>query len=438
MAQALVMDWVRKLGYESDPFVDEILQPVAKVIVGLERPRERINLFLLKDGSFGIVKGDVGVGKTILLRWVEEQIELHASSLQSVLVEEQESLADPETLFRWLFRSQLNVYEKFVRRLPERLSRSEQEAYFAEKASRQRLVILVDNAQLLAPKSFELLARLLARAKGVRLVLAGEQRALAKLPIKGLNDELKIELAKPSSAELVAMVEQRLAFVGANGTFPFDRKRLHALADRAKGEPRKMLELCREEAMRLALRIDEVMPAKQAKQPPPSEEQVLTDAPAKDEGKASSEGGGLFKIRFAEEKEIPQSIVPHPEPLEEEGVSSDIYEPFEKEESRRDAQMLTQLVSSRPSTNSQEKVVEDDGPEPEQRPHKKAALDDEVAAILGIKQKEDSQPKGGASKSSKSSRRSSSRQAVERASTRKASKRSKKSEVVATRRRRRR
>ncbi|NJL44137.1 MAG: hypothetical protein HC945_02365 [Nitrosarchaeum sp.] len=130
MVRELVLDWQAKLGYARDPFEDRFVLPVSASFVGAEKEREKINLFILKGQRFGTIHGDAASGKSVLLRWVAEQVERGKEHLDVALVEEKENLVDERKLFAWLLRGRLHVLERLVTRPHEKLSRDEQEKLF--------------------------------------------------------------------------------------------------------------------------------------------------------------------------------------------------------------------------------------------------------------------------------------------------------------------
>lgn len=400
MAQGLVLDWVKKLGYQRDPFEDVIFEPASRMCVGFERAREKINLFLLKGYSFGTIAGESGFGKTILLRWLREQVEAHGGSMRVVLVEDEKNLSDEQRLFSWIVQSLLSVYEKFITRPQEKLSKEELLALVARKVKKRKTLVLVDNGHLLSKGGVELLLRI-ARMEGAHVIVAGRTKGLHKLPLKakGVKDDLRITLPKLSADELEEMIRRRIAFVGGQGLFPFDKRRLRTLAGRLKGGPREFLALCREDAIRRSLKVEGPPPVRsddagqenKGAKPliavnvaPEGEatsrtEEAKEHAPAaktateggEEEGKERGKGS-LIKIKLGRRKEIPLDIVPKPEELED-GLDPELYEPFRHEGQKKDAEMLSELVKDIEEVEpaQEEVVVLDDDAEVHEEKEKK-------------------------------------------------------------------
>ena len=73
--KSFILDWESELGYSENPFKIKILSPVTNYIAGYEKEKNRINLFIINNEKFGIISGQYGAGKTILLKWLYEQLQ---------------------------------------------------------------------------------------------------------------------------------------------------------------------------------------------------------------------------------------------------------------------------------------------------------------------------------------------------------------------------
>jgi ABC-type cobalamin/Fe3+-siderophores transport system ATPase subunit len=98
---SFVLDWQKKLGYKQDPFVAQPSKNVGDYIVGREKERENLNLFIIKQEKFGILHGPKGSGKTTLLLWLERQLKAHFLKV-SVLLLRGKDVSTKKTLLRAL------------------------------------------------------------------------------------------------------------------------------------------------------------------------------------------------------------------------------------------------------------------------------------------------------------------------------------------------
>ncbi|NJL44136.1 MAG: hypothetical protein HC945_02360, partial [Nitrosarchaeum sp.] len=137
-------------------------------------------------------------------------------------------------------------------------------------------MVLVDNAQFLSKESVALLHRLCMADAGIQVIVAGPLKAVSSLASKDVKDELKISLGRLGAVELEEVLRRRIADAGGIDFFPFERKKVHELAARSKGDVRVFLSLCREEAIRRSLKV----------QGPPQQGASLSGPAAKSAGAA--------------------------------------------------------------------------------------------------------------------------------------------------------
>src|SRR3989338_3269746 len=72
-----LIEWYKRLKFEVNPFEDEIIHPIDDYLCGYVEEKKKLNLFVLEKQPFGMVQGEKGFGKTILLKWLQEQLAPH-------------------------------------------------------------------------------------------------------------------------------------------------------------------------------------------------------------------------------------------------------------------------------------------------------------------------------------------------------------------------
>jgi hypothetical protein len=247
---ALVLDWQKKLGYKTDPFVATPAGKVSAYFVDREQERERLNLFIIKDERFGLVQGAEGTGKTTLLAWLEEQLRTDFSKLKTVHFT---GGAKKDALLDALVEVNLSMLERNVTKPHEKLKGEALEKFLFDKVGKERLILLVDNAGELLKEHKDLIKRLLDTCPASQAIFAVE-RALKEHEAYA-EDTLKITLAELTEDDLKELLARRIAVAGGAGTHPFDALELEKLVAAAKRSPAKLLKLARDRAIELCLKV---------------------------------------------------------------------------------------------------------------------------------------------------------------------------------------
>jgi len=213
----------------------------------------------LRSG-LSLVTGDIGCGKTMLPNALVDH--LHDTP-HAVTV-----LASPRLSAVQLLRA---VADALGVPKPPRAKHALIQAlgeHLAElHASGRRPVLLVDEAQLVAPSLLEeirLLTNFESRTdKHLHVVLLGQPELrdrIAKQPQFNQRISLRYHLPPLESADVGDYVRHRLAVAGANGTAIFDEDTFAVLADRTGGVPRLVNNLATQAlfvgALRRVSRID--------------------------------------------------------------------------------------------------------------------------------------------------------------------------------------
>ncbi len=289
-----VLDWQKKLGYKKDPFMPEPDKKISTYFVDREQEREKLNLFVIKQHRFGIVHGPKGVGKSTLVGWLQEQLGVRVRRVSFA----GKVVTKPKDFFEQFLHESLNVVEKKVTRPQEKLKKDEMEPFLLQKLRKKRVLVIVDDAQLLVKQNKDLLKHLLEACPQSQVLLVLE-RVLKEHEHYGA-DQLKLALEDMSEAGLEAMLKRRIELAGGVGTYPFDKKEIQGLITKAKSNPVKLLELARERAIELSLKAG----------PPPKPKPKPKRKPVKKAPtpKASKEAGPVPETAEAEAIEVHEEL----------------------------------------------------------------------------------------------------------------------------------
>jgi len=256
LATDFVLDWEKALGYRSDPFADRILLPAHRFIVDRVEEKERLNWFFIKDFFYGSILGENGVGKTMLLKWLEERLNkyrrIHCIYINAAVFKDQINI--PQQILEPL----LTLIEKYWTKPHQQSVNFDYIGFLKKKLGQKSVAILIDNAHNLTDRNMELIKALREDGLRIQVVIATTQADYEKsrLPEFG-SDELNIALRRLTLDESIEMIQKRISAVGGSGVNPFQRENLSRIYDRADKNPRQFLHLCRDEAIRILIHRSE-------------------------------------------------------------------------------------------------------------------------------------------------------------------------------------
>lgn len=284
----LVLDWIHELGWRKNPFTMQAT-PSHAFVIGQDAARQALNLFFIKQRTFGTITADHGLGNTFMLRWVQEELERYPDRFTVCVIDASTSQL---SLSKQLAAPYEKLFAKYKGHVPAEL------AAFLKPKLKKRLVILVDNADLLA--DLEPLLLVLMKDCGSAVIFAGTKPVLFAL------DELKVTLAKLHPKEVVALLEKRIAAVGGRGIEPFDAKLVDELWKLSEHNLASFMNYCDETAVKLALKHVE-LPTEEK----PEKEKTGKEKSGKNEAKKSGakHKDALAEKEFEEKKQERQKSV---------------------------------------------------------------------------------------------------------------------------------
>lgn len=210
-----------------------------------KRALATIRLTIQERQGLSILYGDVGVGKTTLVRTLYDIYRTDDGYKVVMLTN-----PDPTSALQLLKRI-TDACE-----LPRKRSRLDQmqelEAFLVETfRDGKNTVLLVDEAQLLQGEQFELIRQLTnfesPSAKLMQIVLAGQNNLRSKLRLKRalLSRAMSVNTLDPLTLEETgAMIQYRLKVAGRTEPL-FEPDAVRAVHQLSKGVPRDIIKLCR-------------------------------------------------------------------------------------------------------------------------------------------------------------------------------------------------
>jgi len=235
-------------GLKWNPFSPELPVEALRLTSAVENFAWRIEHSLVREGGFALVTGDVGTGKSVALRLIAERLAPLPDLTVAALSHPSANLADFYRELGDLFAVDLKPHNRW------RGFKALRARWLAHlDASLMRPVLLIDEAQELAPPVFKEL-RLLASSQFdsrtlLSVILAGDQRLtelLRRDDLLPLGSRIRARLAfeHASREELLACLEHLTRAAGNPALL--DPKLAQALADHAMGNYRVITNMAAE------------------------------------------------------------------------------------------------------------------------------------------------------------------------------------------------
>lgn len=287
--KSFVLDWEAELGYSENPFKSKILTPVSDYFVGYEKERNKTNLFIINNEKFGIISGQDGVGKTILLRWLYEQLQQYKDKIL-VLFLNGKVLSQEFILVKSMVNPLLSIYEKKIKKVNKDVNIERNLSVLKRKLGSKKLILLIDDVEIIPSRVLFLLKKIYS-VMPLQIIMACNNQVAQKLRAEDwLKDRLKIQLKGLGVSETRAMIGKRIKNFGGEDIFPFDDSYIRKICKNAAYNPKQILVLCQHYAIELAV--------KQLKRKTPKETTVVKEEVKEQEG-----------VR-EEQKERGESVVP--------------------------------------------------------------------------------------------------------------------------------
>jgi len=164
-----VLDWENALGYKENPYKNKIIAPVSKYIADFELEKEKLNLFIISNKKFGTIIGENGSGKTILLKWLEEQLQKFKSRIVIRYIDW------PEVKINIRFVKELfkpsSGFGAFSEKELNDIDADNFEVKLKKELGNKKYVLLIDNMQKFTKERFLPLDKLLAM--NTQIIVAG-------------------------------------------------------------------------------------------------------------------------------------------------------------------------------------------------------------------------------------------------------------------------
>lgn len=243
--KGMVIDWIKKYKWESNPFIDEILEPLPDYAVGYEQEKKQINLFFVQNNRFGLIKGPSGIGKTTILRWVagelkpfEDKYKVYFVSVKDIKKDFISNIVKPFLSFSILNKNY--TPHEAVQLISK------------HSDTKKQMIFLIDDIHNLDSINQEFLKDLISSVKNISILCTSNSDA--KHSIKEIGkDELGMELKEITFDGIYELVKKRIERVDGIDIDPFTVVQLKTITKKASGNPREVLSLCTKKAAELAL-----------------------------------------------------------------------------------------------------------------------------------------------------------------------------------------
>ncbi len=249
----LVLEWVDALGWTHDPFEENITENISQMFSDFTQERSKINLFIINQEKFGIIRGEHGMGKTILLRWLHDELEIHSTRVIPVYID-RESIHDPELLVRTFAYSVTGIIGRLFGSFKNVRTRHDLVRYVRKHLGKRRLFLLLDDIAQASAESVVFFQQLFEEKVPLQMIVAGTKTDLEKSPIaKMAMPTLQLHLTHISAEGAREMIQKRIESVGGEGIYPFTSDVMDKIISHTAGNPKEILKECRKLAIRSSI-----------------------------------------------------------------------------------------------------------------------------------------------------------------------------------------
>ncbi len=281
-----LLEWYKRLQFTVNPFEDEVLRPIDDYLCGYVEEKKKLNLFVLEKQPFGMIQAERGFGKTVLLKWLQEQLAPHEKKYIAWYLKAND-LKTEQDLVKTLIEPLMGSIEKTITHPENKLTLEQLAPYLAKKVGKKTLFLLIDETGSLPPKYLGLFKHLYSGNLAIQLILAGTKTELTEASTIGQKDTLKINLKGIGIDEARQFIQKRVERAGGMSLHPFTKEHFQQLYEKSSRNPALLLKLCREKALQLSLDKQYLEQALQ----------LLADM------KRAKKPKGFFNIRFMSDEE---------------------------------------------------------------------------------------------------------------------------------------
>ncbi|MAE13767.1 hypothetical protein CMO92_04330 [Candidatus Woesearchaeota archaeon] len=248
------LDWERKFGWNSDPFVDHIPESVDPFLAGLDDAKQGLNLFILKEKQFGLIRGAKGSGKSILTKWFTLELKNFENRIETIHLD-----VPPVFSEQALCKQITEPLTSFTERKKKKDSPYTFEDVLhaiGKKTKTKRCIIIFDPLDNLTREALYVAVKLFA-LPNVQVVATCSKEFYSNLP-KTVKDQdcLSLEIKSLTPTELKDLLQKRIAFFGGKSIEPFTEKELQSLHKKTIGNPRELLKEAKEIALKKSLSLE--------------------------------------------------------------------------------------------------------------------------------------------------------------------------------------
>lgn len=289
LGRKFILDWYKEFSYTSNPFKDEILNPLSELISGYEKERDKLNLFIINNNKFGVIHAKEGQGKTTVLKWLHEQLNKYPDKILLFYLNDK-VFSEDTGLLKEIQNKTLTWWDRFFRKLDKTTDYDKNVKALRRKLRDKKLVILGDDITHISKHNLLLLNKLYNNIQFQLILTTSSEGKNYMHKMFNIPDKLNLHLAGLSHAETKEMVEKRIKYFNGSGLEPFNDKLLNHICEKSDKNPRKILDLCQKYAIEIAVRQQRRKTKKQAetkteKENPKAPDIDLEAAPKKEEYK---------------------------------------------------------------------------------------------------------------------------------------------------------
>ncbi len=287
LPKTFTLDWYKELGWSQNPFTTENLEPIDHFITGCEAEQQRLNYFIIEGFQYGTITGGSGQGKSVLLSWLAYELSKYRNRYRVVRID-CKKIKDKEFV-KLLTDGILGIHEKALihgyyksgieklfARIAVRIKKDYTpddtlykriatgnyediksiEKFVRDKLSQKPLILLLDDAGGISVWISGFLHELYDEELPLRVIAAGTLDQLKKSELESLHqkDQLHIELKSIAYPAVRELIKRRIEFFGGSDIEPFHDVELSDLWEESGKNVEKMLELCNDHAVKVALR----------------------------------------------------------------------------------------------------------------------------------------------------------------------------------------